>query len=458
MPTTPSPVAAAPAPRPPADPPGARADRAVAAILADLDSTTGRGVVVDSPPGAGKSTLVVRATGHLTAAGRQVMIVAQTNEQVDDLVANLARAHPGLPVGRLHAKDFVLPERVTGHAQVTGSSDITALRDLPVVVSTAKKWAYVDVAKTGPWEWAIIDEAYQMRSDNLLATAPLFSAPGSRVLFVGDPGQLDPFATVDTDRWHGLTWDPLRNAVDVTLAHNPDLVRRQLPVSWRLPASAAPLVERAFYPFYPFTSGTTAADRVLSYATESHADTPVDALLSRAADTGWGCLELSARHTADDDPEIAAALAHTAMRFLQRGALASGVPVTEDRICVGTARTVQAAAVRAELAEAGLHGITVDTANRLQGREFDITLVWHPLSGRLDASAFHLETGRLCVLMSRHRYACVVVTRAGVRDLLDRHPRNQPVYLDVPPKFPDGWRAHQEVMAHLERPEHRVKY
>jgi energy-coupling factor transporter ATP-binding protein EcfA2 len=436
--------------------PGELAHNAVTAILGDLDTTSGRGVVVDSPPGAGKSTLVVKATGHLTSSGRQVMIVAQTNEQVDDLVDRLAADHPDLSVGRLHKSGFALPERVVRHPLVTGSADITALRDLPVVVSTAAKWSYVSTDKCPPWQWAIVDEAYQMRSDKLLATAPLFSLPQSRVLFVGDPGQLDPFATVDTDRWHGLTWDPLRNAVDVTLAHNPGLLRHQLPVSWRLPATAAPLVEQAFYPFYPFVSGTRAGDRVLSYATAAHPATPLDDVLARAATSGWGYLELPARHTLDEDDEVAVALAETAARLMARGATADGTPLTESRVAIGTARTVQADAVRLRLAGLGLTSITVDTANRLQGREFDVTLVWHPLSGRQDAGAFHLETGRLCVLLSRHRHACVVVARAGIRDLLDRHPSTRPVRLDVPPKFPDGWRAHQTVMRHLDRPEHRV--
>jgi hypothetical protein len=441
----------------PEEAPGVRADRAVAAILAGLDSPSGRGVVVDSPPGAGKSTLVKRAAGHLTAAGQQIMIVAQTNEQVDDLVDNIAREYPDLPIGRLHASTLTLPPRVTRHSNVTGSTQVTALRDLPIVVSTAKKWSYVDPGKCEPWEWAIVDEAYQMRSDALLATAPLFGPDDAKVLFVGDPGQLDPFATVDTDRWHGLTWDPLRNAVDVTLAHNEGLLREQLPVSWRLPETAAPLVEQAFYPFYPFVSGTKAADRVLSYQSTAHRTTPEDTALAHAADSGWSFLQLPARHTLDDDPDIAEALASAAARLLERGALVNGEPLTESRIAIGAARTIQADAVRALLVARGHADITVDTANRLQGREFDVTLVWHPLSGRQDASAFHLETGRLCVLLSRHRFACIVVARAGIRDLLDRHPRSSPVYLDVPPKFPDGWRAHQVVMEHLERAAHLAR-
>ncbi|SCF58816.1 AAA family ATPase [Streptomyces sp. Cmuel-A718b] len=431
--------------------PGALADRAVADVLSGLDSTTGRGIVVDSPPGAGKSTLVKRATGHLTSAGHQVMIVAQTNEQVDDLVDNIAREYPALPLGRLHANGFRLPERVSRHANVRGSNEADALRELAVVVSTAKKWSYVKPEKCAPWRWAIVDEAYQMRSDALLATAPLFSEKDSQVLFVGDPGQLDPFATVDTDRWQGLTWDPLRNAVDVALAHNSDLLRHELPVSWRLPEMAAPLVQKAFYPFYSFISGTKAADRVLTYGTAPHRATPSDAVLACAAGSGWGLLELPARHTLDDDPEVAEALAETAARLLERGALVNGEPLIESRIAIGAARTIQADSVRSRLEKRGLTDITVDTANRLQGREFDVTLVWHPLSGRQDASAFHLETGRLCVLLSRHRFACIVVARAGITDLLDRHPRSSPVYLDVPPKFPDGWRAHQVVMDYLEK-------
>uniref|UniRef100_UPI003083F61A AAA domain-containing protein n=1 Tax=Nonomuraea lactucae TaxID=2249762 RepID=UPI003083F61A len=144
-----------------------------------------------------------------------------------------------------------------------------------------------------------------------------------------------------------------------------------------------------------------------------------------------------------------------AARLLQRGAVAASEqgerPVTADRIAVGAAHRDQVAAIR----NAGLPPeITVDTANRLQGREYDVTIVLHPLSGRRDATAFHLESGRLCVLASRHRHACVVVARAGIAELLDAHPSAEPVQLGVPVKFPDGWEANQSVLDHLAA--HRV--
>ncbi|HEX6498734.1 MAG TPA: AAA family ATPase [Micromonosporaceae bacterium] len=427
------------------------ADAVVEAILADLAGQH-RGVVVDSPPGAGKSTLVVRAAATLAATGLPLIVVAQTNEQVDDLIDRLAGFAPKLAIGRLSAQDYRPAERVARHGSVSVATRVEELRGSTVMIGTAAKWATVN---QGRWPWAIVDEAYQMRSDALLRIAPRFE----RALFVGDPGQLDPFSTVETDRWTGLTWDPMQSAVAVLLRHNPDLPVHRLPVSWRLPASAAPVVADSFYPFAPFSAGTTAEQRRLSLAGAASGGDPVDEALRIAAETGWALYELPARHTLRTDLEAAHACAALARRLLERGAVAyserSSRPeqVTASRLAIGTAHRDQAATIRSLLGPAHA-GITVDTANRLQGREYDVTIVFHPLSGRRDATAFHLESGRLCVLTSRHRHACVVVARAGIPELLDAHPSTEPVHLNVPAKFPDGWEANQSMMAHLER--HRV--
>ncbi|MEE1814793.1 AAA family ATPase [Streptomyces sp. SP18ES09] len=436
--------------------PSAEAARATGAILADTLHGTARGVVVDSPPGAGKSTLVVRAALELAAAGRPLMVVAQTNAQVDDLVLRLAEKEPGLEVGRLHSSDSDPYDKALDDLEnVRKSAKAGELAGLPVVLSTAAKWGHVKNVE--PWAHAIVDEAYQMRSDALLAVAGLFE----RALFVGDPGQLDPFSVVGAEQWAGLTYDPSASAVSTLLAHNPELPQHRLPVSWRLPASAAPLVSDAFYPYTPFRSGTGHGDRRLSFGVASDGSGP-DRVLDEAAESGWGLLELPARHTPRTDPEAVGAIALVVRRLLDRGGAAvserseTPVPLTPDRIAVGTAHRDQAAAVRAALAGLGVTGVTVDTANRLQGREYDVTVVLHPLSGRPDATAFHLETGRLCVLASRHRHACVVVCRAGVAELLDEHPSTDPVRLGVAVSFPDGWEANHAVLSHLE--EHRVAW
>ncbi|MBM0255479.1 AAA family ATPase [Micromonospora sp. 4G55] len=426
-------------------PPAVEAERVITAVLADLGSGNHRGVVVDSPPGAGKSTLVVRAAVELAAAGEPLIIIAQTNEQVDDLIERLAHKAPELRIGRLSAADYRPSDRVRAHETVRVAAKVADLAGPAVIIGTAAKWATVT---EGSWPWAIVDEAYQMRSDALLRVARRFE----RALFVGDPGQLDPFSTVETARWTGLTWDPMQSAVAVLLRHNPELPVHRLPVSWRLPASAAPVVAAAFYPFTGFRAGTGPDDRALSF-TEPGPGDALDAAVELAAATGWALHELPARHTLRTDAEAASACAALALRVLRRGAVAvsehaAGAPVTADRIAVGAAHRDQVAAIRAHLGEAGA-GVTVDTANRLQGREYDVTIVLHPLSGRRDATAFHLESGRLCVLASRHRHACIVVTRAGIGELLDAHPSTESVHLDVPVKFPDGWAANQTMLAHL---------
>ncbi|MCW8383768.1 AAA domain-containing protein [Streptomyces justiciae] len=436
--------------------PGTAAARATGAILRDTLHGEARGVVVDSPPGAGKSTLVVRAALELADAGRPLMVVAQTNAQVDDLVLRLAEKNPELPVGRLHSSDADAYDKALDELpNVRKSAKAAELTGLPITISTAAKWAHVKVDE--PWEHAIVDEAYQMRSDSLLAVAGLFQ----RALFVGDPGQLDPFAIVGSEQWAGLSYDPSASAVTTLLAHNPELPQHRLPVSWRLPASAAPLVSAAFYPYTQFRSGTDHGDRALSFAIPSDGSGP-DRVIDEAAESGWGLLELPARHTPRTDPEAVRAVATVVRRLLDRGGAATSerspdpAPLTADRIAVGTAHRDQAAAIRAALADLGVTDVTVDTANRLQGREYDVTVVLHPLSGRPDATAFHLETGRLCVLASRHRHACIVVCRAGVGDLLDDYPSTEPVQLGTLVKFPDGWEANHAVLAHLA--EHRVGF
>ena len=433
----------------------ALAAAAEAEVLAALGTSAARGVVVDSPPGAGKSTLVVRAAVELAAAGEPVMVVAQTNGQVDDLVDRLAVAAPSLSIGRLSGREYVPAPQVVRHLPgvvvATGVSDVYGCH---VVAGTAAKWGTVT---EGAWPWAVVDESYQMRSDLLLRVACRFR----RALFVGDPGQLDPFSSIETERWTGLDWDPMLSAVAVLLRNNPDVPVLRLPVSWRLPESAARVVSEAFYPFSGFVSGVPAGERSVSFATAALRAGPLDEALDLAAASGWALYELPARHTIRTDAEAVDACVQLARRALQRGMTchsdlaSSGVLLSPDRIAIGTAHRDQAQAVRARLAELGISGVVASTANRLQGREFDLAIVLHPLSGRRDATAFHLESGRLCVLASRHRHACVVVARAGIPELLDAHPYTEPVHLGVPAKFPDGWAANQAMMAHLA--DHRVR-
>ncbi|MFE6050415.1 AAA domain-containing protein [Kitasatospora sp. NPDC056446] len=431
--------------------PIAAANATTAQILTDLARTTQRAVVVDSPPGAGKSTLVVRAARELATSNERPIIVAQTNNQVDDLIERLAEANPGTPIGRLSSSAYTAPPALNNLTNLTVGRTLNDLSGCRIIVGTAAKWAAV---RDATFKWAILDESYQMRSDMLLRIVERFD----RGLFVGDPGQLDPFTVVGAERWIGLPYDPTLNGVTVMLEHNPRIPVHRLPVSWRLPASAAPAISQAFYPFNSFTAGTGEGARTLELTTAGFGGGHLDETIATAFTTGWALHELPRRHVPRTDTETLQTAADLAARILARGAFATcerysdGHHLGASDIAIGVAHRDQADLVRQALNRTGHPAstrVTVDTANRLQGREFEIVIVVHPLSGRRDATAFHLEAGRLCVLTSRHRQACIVVTREGIADLLDSHPSTDPVHLSVPAKFPDGWEANQAMLAKL---------
>jgi hypothetical protein len=416
-----------------------------------------RTVVVDSPPGAGKSTLVRELTGRLVAAGERVPVVTQTNDQADDLATALAAelSGRGVTVGRLHSSEHRAPDEVP--PGLAYSAKLSMLDGCAVVVATAAKWAFVPAGEHR-FEVGVIDEAYQMSSAALVRVADLFG----RLLLVGDPGQLAPFTTADERVIRSVSGWPLDTAAGTVLRNHPDTPVVPLPVSWRLPATAAPLVSAAFYT-RPFESGSAPGQRGLVLPAGGRgpgpggpAGDPYDEVLGVAAAEGWGLLELPEAFLPRTDPAAVAAIATLVARLLETGAsTVDGTPVTAAGIAVGVTHRDQRSYVRAAVdtavAPLGVPPgtVTVDTANRLQGRQFEVTVAWHPLSGRRDASAFHLEAGRLCVLASRHRQACVVVGRAGLTEQLAAYPADEPLWLGADTPQVDGWEANLTFLAHL---------
>jgi hypothetical protein len=408
-----------------------------------------RTVVVDSPPGAGKSTLVRELAGRLVAAGARVPIITQTNDQADDLAAAIAAelAAAGATVGRLHSSEHRVPDEPP--AGLVHAPKLSMLDGCAVVVATAAKWAFVP-ADEHRFELGVIDEAYQMSSAALVRVADLFE----RLLLVGDPGQLAPFTTADERVVRSVSGWPLDTAAGTVLRHHPDTPVVPLPVSWRLPASAAPLVSAAFYT-RPFEAGTAPGQRGLVLPAGAVRD-PYDEALHTAAAHGWGLLELPEAFLPRTDPAAVAAVAALVARLLASGAsTVDGAPLTAAGVAVGVTHRDQRAYARAavDAAVAPLAvppgAVTVDTANRLQGRQYEVVVAWHPLSGRRDATAFHLEAGRLCVLASRHRHACLVVTRAGLADQLSAYPAAEPLWLGADTPQVDGWEANQTFLSHL---------
>ena len=361
-------------------------------------------VLVEAPPGAGKSTLTCSVAHALIAADMTLTlpIITQTNEQADDMVRALHARYPDLAVGRLVSQSgpsrWVSWLAVSTHTVSWGmrSAEGSMLR-ARVIVGAARKWQYERARLSGQgviYPIGLIDEAYQMRSDALLGIAPLFAT----LLCVGDPGQLDPFTQVDDSLWRGLPYSPARSAMAVLRDHHDYLQPIQLPTSWRLPPSAAGIVSSAFYPYAPFGPGTNESQRRLAMDQPRSSALGPDTTkaLDRAAASGWAYVELPESYTVRTDDQVAAHLAAVVAQALDRGAtgvderIPDGRPLTGDRIAVIAAHNDQVQAVRYQLHALGRDPdqVVISTANKIQGREYDLVGVWH----RWQAAAMRLPS------------------------------------------------------------------
>lgn len=430
------------------------------AVEADLMRLTGRqaAVVAAAPAGAGKSHFVAAAVGRLRAAGLRVVLAAPTNEQVHSLVARVSELNPGLPVACVHAQGRDLPPAIAGLPGVSQPSAAEAQRQQDrLVIATIDKLADAFLRNgLGGFDVLVIDEAYQADAARYFIAANV--APTH--LLVGDTGQLDPFSPLDDATfWRGGPEDPLQTAPGVLLRNHPGTPVHQIPVTWRLEPRAVP-VARCFYPGHEFGAAVRPGVRQLRLTRPgpgSHALAPVDAALSEASAHGWTQVTLPGAPALAADPATAGLIGDLVHRLLARSAQVTCekrpalTSLAQREIAVGVCHTDQRDLLRAVLDGRGLTGVTVETANRLQGLTFEVVIAWHPLAGTADPDAFHLDPGRLCVLLTRHRQACIVVGRDSDRALLDGVPPATPGYLGWDPDpVLDGWDVHEGVFRLLE--------
>jgi len=424
------------------------ANRVVAEILNAALWCHQPAVLVNSPPGAGKTATVEKVTaaalGHL---GMRTMVAVQTNNQAFDLIIRLATSYPALEFWLCHRHGLTIPDRVLSLGNVRRTADAHGLPAGPVaVIGTADKWAELDDVH---FELMVVDEAYQLRQALFIQ----FSGLADRFLFIGDPGQLDPWTSVEIERWRSDPAGPHLSCVAAFIARRGQPTTFSFPVSHRLTEQSVSLVQPAFYRTLPFEAVRLAGERELLLPIAGIS--PVDRAVNGLRNGVWSYLELPPAHTGMVDDEVASTVAAAVHALLERRGRVRDEdgerPLTPDNIAVGCARTVQTTAVASRL-HGPAAGVIVETANRLQGLQFDITIVYHPLAGRTDATDFYLDSGRSCVLASRHRVGCLIVGRAGTAEMLERHgPTTERILgIDQHPEH-DGWEAQSAFLEGLER-------
>ena len=406
-------------------------------------------VVLRSPPGAGKTGVAQRVALQSAISLRErCMVVTQTNEQAFDLTRRLARNKAGFPVHLFARQDLLIPRDIRDAPAVIFVSSPAELPVGPAItVSNAAKWSWIE-GGANLFDVQVIDEAFQLPDYRY----HLVSNLASRHVLIGDPGQIDPFVNCEIERWRCDPAGPQIACPVALLQRHPGILQLALPVSRRLNADTVSLVQPAFYPDMPFQA--LSRDRGLGFGVSGIL--PFDAALDGvAAGASVVMVELPAQTTGEMDGDLADEIVYAIRRLLRRQAWmvddGDVNAVTPDKIGVVCAHVSQVNAVRERLGD-GLSDVFVETANRFQGIERPFMFVHHPLSGRADATAFHLDAGRLCVMLSRHRIGCWVFGRQGMADQLGRFmpTGDRSLGIDHDVEF-QGWRAHLTLLSALAR-------
>jgi hypothetical protein len=265
----------------------------------------------------------------------------------------------------------------------------------------------------------IADEAFQVPASLLLRSLRLVS----RAVLVGDPGQIGPVVPIARERWLGRPHAPFLPAPLVMGSICSDSLTIELDYTWRLPADSAAIVKSAFYPTPPFVSRVAPGSRRLILG--AGGTTRMDTVLNRIrAGESLNQVELDPGFFGCSDEELIRTMTMCLDRLLE-WRLAEiedddgRRPVEPGMIAIACAYRHQVTAVRGALPPA-YAAIRVDTSDGLQGMQRPFVVVYHPTTGQLGPTEFHVQPGRLCVRLSRHRLACTVFTRAGLEDRLRR--------------------------------------
>lgn len=376
--------------------------------------------VVKAPPGSGKTYLLLQAVTEAVGTEQRVAVAAQTNAQADDICRRLSKEHPGIPTVRLSGTGRSPIDLGDGVRWVVDKSALP--RGPAAVVGTTAKWATIQLESS--FDVLLVDEAWQMDWADFM----LLGQVSARFVLIGDPGQIPPVVSIDVDRWETSPRGPHIPAPDIIL-EDPSLrsaaLSLELPACRRLPHDSVDLIQQ----FYDFSFSPWALPGDRTFAPTGGTGDGIDGVIDQIAEGSYAAATLPTSTEGPPlelDPDIVDLTVEIAVRMLERGAKIDVGddklrPLTASDIGIAATHRVVNAAIQAALPSGIRNDLRVATPERWQGLQRPIMIAVHPLSGITQPSAFDLETGRLCVMASRHQVGLIVVGRDHIPQTLASH-------------------------------------
>jgi hypothetical protein len=421
-------------------------------------------VILSAACGAGKSYLLRSLAAQAVSLRQRVLLGCQTNEQTIDQADRLARAFSHVDVFLFVKPEVRVPPHLEGGATyprlyvVREARDLFPNGDAPcVVVANLHKTAYLwlsPVSQRGLFDVAFIDEAFQ----GSYGVFTLMRELAHRSFLVGDSGQIDTFTEASIERWTGRPGAPHlaapRGLREWATDRGIPICELTMPVTRRLPYdSVAPV--SAFYPDMVLEAIAAPGERGLSVTRALRPDA-YDTTVHRLAEgASMVMLELPDKRVGARDPELMDAIVRQVERLRDRRVQITDHPdypqgtLQADQVGVVVPHSEQVARLQAAV-RTTWPGVLVETANRFQGLERAVIVAAHPLSGQLEADTFHADAGRLCVSVSRHRVACILVGRAGIAQRIRDTPyASERVARELSDAERHGRHAHLSLLHHL---------
>lgn len=365
--------------------------------------------VIQAPPGSGKTHTLIEVVSRLVEKNFAVALAAQTNKQANDIAVRLHRDYNHLQVIRLGGSKSYPPKDFppTIHWETRAKS---LPRTPGVYISTSAKWS--TMRDPEPFDLLAVDEAWQMSWANLMKCANL----SQKFFLIGDPGQIPPVVTIDVRRWQTSPRGPHLPAPDVVLSDyelSTNAFLGSLSACRRLPNESVDFV-KPFYNF-DFHAFATPGERKITFKGKSDLLEKLQTgqpLVYTVSTPQEGALVEVDNRISQSIRKIVSELLNSSVMIVTKENSKPRELKLEDIGITATHRSMNGDIVQ-ELGEE-FNRIIVDTPERWQGLEKPIMIMVHPLSNVTDPSDFDLETGRLCVMASRHRVGLIIVTRDHV--------------------------------------------